>query len=313
MMAFSNEGWAWEGENLHRWPLSSGYDVDDEDALNGRSRCALVGAHTPGDWYGPYTYDLPPGHAYRAFFRLKTNDVDTTDEVAKLDVVDNRGERILGLRRLRGTDFREADTYQEFAVDLNYTDPGDIDGLEFRTAFRATADLCLDRVLIVGYPLSLAPSTRWRLTAGEGQKDVTIKFIDGAGNVSADLTRTVAVDVSPPMGWRDFTPRWWSGGDAPTCTVRVLDQISGLDVDSARYRFSTDGGLSWSDWATAACTGISGTTDVQTITAFDVPFGEPRAADNHVEFKIADMMGHTGSMSFTVRGRPVYLPLILHE
>ena len=307
-MAFSNEGWTWEGEDLYH---QSGEVVTDTDALNGQAWRGLAGTHSAGTWYGPYTYDLPPGHAYRAYFRLKTNNVTTTAEVAMLDVVDNAGDRVLGLRRLRGTDFRAADTYQEFPVDFDYTDAG-TSGLEFRTAYRATADLYLDRVLIVGYPISIATSAQWRLTPAEGLKVVTVKFVDGAGNVSADLTRTVTLsDTSPPIGWRDFAPEWWSGGESTlTCTVRIFDEISGLNVDSARYRFSTDGGQSWSDWAVAACTGTSSTVEIQTITASAVPFGQPRETDNRIEFQIADMKGYTSTMSYTVRSEIVYLPLV---
>ena len=126
-----------------------------------------------------------------------------------LDVVDNGGERVLGLRRLRGTDFRAADTYQEFPVDFDYTDAG-TSGLEFRTAYRATADLYLDRVLIVGYPISIATSAQWRLTPGEGLKVVTVKFVDGAGNVSADLTRTVTLRyptyIHLPLVMKEYSP-----------------------------------------------------------------------------------------------------------
>ncbi len=304
-MAFSNEGWAWEGEDLYHQP-STGEEVEDEDALNGRAWRGLAGTHSAGSWYGPYTYDLPPGYAYRAYFRLKTNSVTTTAEVATLDVVDDGGERILGLRRLHGTDLRAADTYQEFPVDFNYTDAQETEtatGLEFRTAFRATADLYLDRVLIVGYPTDVASSAQWRLTPGEGIKTVTIKFIDGAGNVSADLTTTVTLDTSPPAGWQDFAPEWWEGGSPPTCTVRVFDEISGLNVDSARTRFSTDGGVSWRDWITATCTGISGTNEVQTITASSVPFVYPRQTANRIQFQIADMHGYTSTAAYTVRSR----------
>jgi Tol biopolymer transport system component len=310
-MAFSNEGWTWEGEDLYH---QSGEAVTDTDALNGSAWRGLAGVHSAGAWYGPYTYILPPGHAYRAYFRLKTNNVTTTAEVAMLDVVDNAGKRVLGLRRLRGTDFRAANTYQEFAVDFNYTDAG-TSGLEFRTAYRATADLYLDRVLIVGYPISIATSAQWRLTPGEGLKVITVKFIDGAGNVSADLIRTVTLsDTSPPTGWRDFAPEWWDGGSAPTCTVRVFDEISGLNVDGALYRYSTDGGLSWRDWTPATCTGISGTVELQTITASAVPFDQPRHTDNRIEFQIADMKGYTSSMSYTVRSHwYMYLPLITKE
>jgi hypothetical protein len=309
-MAFSNEGWAWEGENLYH---QSGEQVDDVDALNGMAWRALAGTHSAGGWYGPYASVLPPGHAYRAYFRLKTDDVNTTAEVAKLDVVDSGGARLLGLRRLRGTDFRDADTYQEFSIDFEYADP-ETYGLEFRTWFRATADLYLDRVLVVSYPISAGDSVEWRLTAGQGLKTVTAKFIDGAGNVSGDLTKTVMVsDTTPPAGWRDFTAEWPSGAGGPTCTVRVLDEISGLDVDSARYRLTTDGGMSWSDWLVASSTGISGTTQPQTITAYGVPFGRPSEAANRIEFRIADVAGLTGTAAFTVRGGITYVPLVIKD
>ncbi|MDY7077279.1 MAG: SpoIID/LytB domain-containing protein, partial [Chloroflexota bacterium] len=270
-MAFSNEGWNWEGEELYHLP-NTGEAVKDTDALNGWAWRGLADTHTAGIWYGPYTYDLPPGHAYRAIFRLKTNDATTTTEVATLDVVDDGGEHTLGLRHLQGTDFCAADAYQEFPVDFGYTDAGST-GLEFRVAFHATADLYLDRVLIAGYPITVAPTARWQLTPDEGLKTVTVKFIDGAGNVSADLTRTITLDTSPPTGWHDFAPEQWDGGPPPTCTVRVRDIISGLDVGSARYRFSEDRGVSWSDWVTASCTGDGGTTETQTINTAPLPFG----------------------------------------
>lgn len=303
-VAFSNDGWAWEGENLHH---ESGEEVADPEALNGRAWRGLVAAHTPGSWYGPYTDVLPPGNAYRAYFRLKTTDVNTTAEVAMLDVVDSAGTRLLGLRRLRGTDFRAANVYQEFPVDF----VADTAGLEFRTAFRATADLYLDRVLVVGYPIDITDRASWRLSPGEGIKTVTVKFVDHAGNVSADLTTTVTLsDTTPPGGWQDFS--WSRGRDAITATIRVMDEVSGLDVDSARHRLSVDGGSSWGEWSVAACTGVSGTTELQTITAGNIALSPHLETAARIEFQIADMKGYTSTMSYTVQSSVLYLPLILH-
>ncbi|MDY6876974.1 MAG: SpoIID/LytB domain-containing protein [Chloroflexota bacterium] len=309
MMAFSNDGWIWEGEGLYHED-GSGEQVDDKDALNGKAWRGLAGTHSAGAWYGPYTGDLSPNRAYRAYFRLKTNDVITTAEVAMLDVVDNGGTRVLGLRRLRGTDFRASDTYQEFPVDFDYTDAGTL-GLEFRTAFRSTADLYLDRVIIVGYPTNVATSAQWRLAPGEGLKTVIVKFIDGAGNVSTDLTRTVTLsDTHPPTGWGNFA--WWREGDTITAAACVFDEISGLNVDSALYRFSTDGAVSWSDWGPATCTGISGTNEIQTATVSGLPLGQPKEMANHVEFQIADMKGYTSTAIYTVPIR-LYLPLVMRH
>ncbi|MCP4539310.1 MAG: SpoIID/LytB domain-containing protein [Chloroflexi bacterium] len=299
-MAFSNEGWTWEGEDLYH-ELGTGELVPDVDALNGWAWRGMTGVHAAGAWYGPYTSVLPPGYAYRVYFRLKTNDVITTAELALLDVVDSGGTRVLGLRRLRGTDFRAANLYQEFAVDFDYVDAGTAD-LEFRTFFHATADLYLDRVLVAGYPIDVTASAQWPLTPGEGLKTVTVKFIDGAGNVSADLTRTVTLDTSPPTDWQDFAPEQWDGGPPPTCTVQVRDEGAGLDVDSTRFRFSEDGGVSWSDWLAATCTGISGTNEMETITAPAVAFGLPRTPSNRIQFQVSDVAGLTSTASYVVRG-----------
>jgi hypothetical protein len=230
----------------------------------------------------------------------------TTAEVAMLDVVDSAGTRLLGLRRLRGTDFRAANVYQEFPVDFI----ADAAGLEFRTAFRASADLYLDRVLVAGYPIDVTDSVSWQLSPGEGIKTVTVKFVDRAGNVSADLITSVTLsDTTPPGGWQDFS--WSRGGEAITATVRVFDEVSGLDVDSARHRLSIDGGSSWGEWSVAACTGVSGTTELQTITAGNIALSPHLETAARIEFQIADMKGYTSAMSYTVQSSVLYLPLIL--
>jgi hypothetical protein len=182
-MAISHD-WIWEGEELEHQP-NSGRLINDGEALNGQAWRGRAGVHTPGYWYGPYTYELPAGEAYRAYFRLKTSDVTTTGEIARLDVVDNGGQRVLGLLRLRGIDFRESNVYQEFGVDLNYTDRGTL-GLEFRTYFTGVADLALDRVLVVTYPEPYQDTITMQLAEGETLGSLRMKFIDGAGNVSAD-------------------------------------------------------------------------------------------------------------------------------
>jgi hypothetical protein len=58
----------------------------------------------------------------------------------------------------------------------------------------------------------------------------------------------------------------------------------------------------WSDWLTARCTGISGTTAVQTVTAAAVPFDLPRTGPNQIEFRIADMGDLTSAATYAVRG-----------
>jgi hypothetical protein len=186
-MGFSNN-WLWEGEDL-RHKTNSGQVVSDTDALNGLAWQGRAGTDQAGCWFGPYTYALPPGQPYRAYFRLKTSDAITTAEVAYLDVVDNGGAQVFGLRRLQGLDFRQAGVYQEIGVDLNYTATGTM-GLEFRTFWRGNADLWLDRVLVTTYPITYTSSVTWTLPSG-GPQTIYAKFVDGAGNVSPDATAVV--------------------------------------------------------------------------------------------------------------------------
>jgi len=190
-MAFSHD-WIWEGEDLPH-QANSGVEVYDASALNGYAWRGRAGADSPGWWYGPYTFELSPGRAYRAYFRLKTSNVSTIEDVAILDVVDHTTDsqgqfvlRQLGLFNLRGIDFRESNVYQEFGVDLNYTDQGTL-GLEFRTYFTGAADLTLDRVTVVTYP---EPYQATMTFDAEEVSDLRVKFIDGAGNVSADSIPT---------------------------------------------------------------------------------------------------------------------------
>ena len=182
-------------------------------------------------------------------------------------------------------------------------------GLEFRVNFRAVADLALDRVLVVEYPWPFAEETTWRLTPGVGLKTIIGKVIDGAGNPSADLTAQVFLtDTTSPAGWRAFTPTTWINTLTPTVAIQVYDEISGLDVDSAAVRRSSDRGNTWSDWQPAACTGVSSTVALETITAslsFTPITGTvgDLLGSYRVQFQVADTLGHLGTS-------PVYTVLI---
>lgn len=199
-MMFSND-WEWQGENQF-FQDNSASVVADPDALNGSALRGAAGVNPPGAWYGPYTNVLPTNQPYRAYFRLKTDNVNTTAEIALLDVVVDGGTSTLGIKRVRGTDFKAANAYQEFYVDFYYTGFSS-NPLEFRAAYRANASLWLDRILVVRYPVSYAPRASWKLTDGNGNKRVVAKFLDGAGNVSSDAISTIFFGKVPPP------PRVW--------------------------------------------------------------------------------------------------------
>jgi hypothetical protein len=61
----------------------------------------------------------------------------------------------------------------------------------------------------------------------------------------------------------------------------------------------------------AACTGVSGTTELQTIAADNIALSPHLETAARIEFEIADMRGHASTMSYTVQSWALYLPLIL--
>ncbi|RMG91865.1 MAG: hypothetical protein D6708_07070, partial [Candidatus Dadabacteria bacterium] len=100
----------------------------------------------------------------------------------------------------------------------------------------------------------------------------------------------------PPGGWHAFSPSDWVGEHTVTCTVQVSDRGTGLDVASAAYAYSTDGGATWSEWLPADCTGEDGSTEVETVSAASVPFGRDSGPEglNRIRFRIADRAGNVG-------------------
>lgn len=188
-----SNNWRWEGEDklAQGYVLGAGGVVSDAQALNGRALFAPLGSSII--WYGPYTFDLPIGQGYRAYFRLKTNTITTTSQLAKLDVVAD-GANPIGIKRIYGTDFRALNQYQEFFVDFNYVVSPTL-GVEFRVDSEGAlpGDLYLDRVLVATYPLTTPLTTSWTLPVAFGPPQTVIaKFSDNAGNVSADVVGTVA-------------------------------------------------------------------------------------------------------------------------
>ncbi len=285
-----SNNWVWEGEDQF---MESGVIVTDVAALNGRALKGRKGIDAPGSWFGPYTYILPVGEPYRAYFRLKTDNVLTTSEIAYLDVVADANTPI-GVKPIYGTDFREPNVYQEFSVDFNYVVTTG-NGMEFRVKFDGNADLWLDRILVATYPINDPLTTTWRLPPGEGLKTVIAKFSDNAQNVSADVARPIPLtDTTPPYFVDWPAPSGWLTSSVQTLMTRAGDEISGLNVGSATVRVSQNGGISWSQAISASVTGVNGTADVQSVTA-TVVFSD--GANLRAQFQIADMKGFTATSS----------------
>jgi hypothetical protein len=293
-----NDDWAWEDTALYH---TAGVTEADADAGDGSAWHASAGLESALN--GPFTTILPTGGQYRALFRIKapTTALTSSLELARLDVTTDDGTVLLGIRYIRGTDFRHGNVYQVFPVDF-VASSGE---LEFRTKSTGASDLWVDRVQIVSYGRDLVSLVDWTLPAREGPVTVTARYLDRAGNLSGDVPLTITVtDDTAPGEWRQFR------AGAMTATVQVRDAIAGLDVSSAEYQVSTDGGMSWSGWVSATCSGADGSHDWETITAAGIPSAtSPDGAQVRFRINDAAALGNVGtSPTYTVWR--VYLPLV---
>jgi hypothetical protein len=125
---------------------------------------------------------------------------------------------------------------------------------------------------------------------------------------SASLPR-----VSPDSGWSNFTPTGWVTTTTLVASVRVTDS-AGLNLTTAVYAYSTDGGLNWSGWASAMAAGTSSTTAV--ITTPLLIFGD--GITNAVRFAISDTAtipdtDYSPTYTLRINSTPptrVYLPIV---
>ena len=299
-VGLGSEDWVWEDSALS---YDGGQIVSDAAAGDGSAWHVDTGG---GRLYGPPAALLPESVPYRALFRVRAPEAALTmpQQIARLDVAAGAGETLLGIRYLHGTDLRAGDGYAEYAVDFWHSEGGPI---QFRVDAPGTAALWVDRGRVVTYPGTVPQTTTWTLPAREGTSTVTAKFVDAAGNHSADVTLPVElVDNTAPGPWRRLSC------GAASCTVEVRDAIAGLDVHSAAYRLSFDGGTSWpTGWLPASCTGGSGSQGWEVVSAPPLPTGAtPQLV--RIQFQIADAAAAPNvAYSPAYATWRTYMPLIL--
>lgn len=228
-----NTKWAWAGEALLH-TANSGAVFADVQAPDGTAWGARVGVQQKGVWYGPRTTVLPAGYNYRALFWLRVGTASSAavaaNAVARLDVTDDEGREILGLRDLWSSDFPNTTQYWPLAVDFHlFHAPV---GLEFRVAWPGVVDLALDRVEIWRLPsTSTATNDQFTLPfyGQQGSFALEAAQMDSAGNLSETTTRTLTlVDSDAPQLGAWSLPTGWLMTNTITVTVPVTDSFSGL-------------------------------------------------------------------------------------
>ncbi len=134
----------------------------------------------------------------------------------------------------------------------------------------------------------------WYSDVSDGIWYFHVRAKNNAGNWGSADHYKVTIDTANPEGWQNFNPTDWVTDQTPDCTIGVKDVKSGLDVSTALYKYSSDGGSTWSGWTSASCTGSDGTTSYQTITADSVPFNQDSGTQNKITFRIDDAAQNTG-------------------
>ncbi len=134
--------------------------------------------------------------------------------------------------------------------------------------------------------------------SGDGEHDIYVWLKDGVGNIDHGnrTSTTLKLDTTNPGSWQNG-PSGWKTTQTPDVSIDVKDVTSGLDISTAEYRYSTDGGSSWSSWNSASSTGTDGTTSLETITASNVQFNQDSETQNKIEFRVTDIAGLTAACS----------------
>ncbi len=104
-----------------------------------------------------------------------------------------------------------------------------------------------------------------------------------AATISA---KTAPYRVSLPE-WDGFVVTGASDG-SPDVSVKVRSPGAGIDPASAKAFYSTDAGVTWTEWQDVECTGTHGVKTWQTVTVRNVPFQQASAAQNKIRFQITD-------------------------
>ncbi|MDW8051091.1 MAG: dockerin type I repeat-containing protein [Armatimonadota bacterium] len=138
-----------------------------------------------------------------------------------------------------------------------------------------------------------------RSGANEGNAQIAV-CVFSCNATPSSVQATIMIDGTPPGEWQNFQPTT-GVYEAPVCSVQMRDTHAGLNRTTAAYHYSTDGGITWSDWLPADCTGTNGSTQHETIRTPPIPF-PPSHTQNRVQFRIADRAGNFGiSPIYTVQ------------
>ncbi len=296
-----SDGWIWEERAFSVSPPDAGHVITDPGALDGWAWEHPRGAAT-AILYGPYTDALEPGRSYRAWFRLRVDDTSSPDIVVFLDVVEDDGQTLLGMRAVRGIEFPGDGIYREYPVDFHLfpREDGQPRRVEFRVHALGKVNLALDRVLVTTYPRAWGADSRWPMPQRDGPHALVVKGTTRSGVVAADIPLSVTLDMPAlPIG---FEPPHIAGWISRPITLvwTITTAVSPPDPATLLYRYAR-GNANWSDWRRAWVRVVSPREARLSIPASDLP-------DGHIRLQVR------GEDTYTYRGvsQPITVPVDLH-
>jgi uncharacterized protein YkwD len=203
-------GWlADDSSSEFRKIWGTGEQISDAAAWGGTAYRLYHGGAGSGAWVWDDEWSIKDVPMV-AYFRLKTNDNTSDEEIALIRV--KGGGTLYGPVSLKGTDFYGANAYQEFALGFTYST--DIsDDFYFQFECTAEADLYVDAVSIFGAAQPISSPMTWSIPGGNyrGQA-IWARYTDGSqfSEIVEAATAQAALRVSPTtltlLAVRDGSP-----------------------------------------------------------------------------------------------------------
>lgn len=144
--------------------------------------------------FGPHrTY---PIGKYMAKFRLKVENIDEDESIARLEVATNNGKTILNSQEIRGIDFKESLKWRDFVVPFELTENSSV---EFRIHFYRVENIMADCIIVyfadqdkvlsvyeaedlireTGRVLNDKTASKERAVYADTKEDISIRLVQG--------------------------------------------------------------------------------------------------------------------------------------
>lgn len=195
----------WQGDDsdvLFEHVSGEGQEINDDQAIGG-TVFQLSGA-TPSHaryWTTEFYKDVP----LTAYFRLKVSDNQIGDEVFSIKI--SGGGTEYGPLTLKGTDFAQPDTYQEFSLPFTFHENSADPYLIFNVYGSGKSTIAIDRITI--YTTSMLSQTRldWDVLGGYYRsRGVWGRFINAEGKFTEATELIPNAEAASPAPLATVTP-----------------------------------------------------------------------------------------------------------